>query len=453
MSAASGASEWFSRPVQGVLVIGVLVLLLAIPIGLIRSVIAERMGARGTALDEVTATWGGEQSIIGPRLVVPYRRVATVEAEAGETGFVSFLPTSLDVGGSVQAESRARGLFEIPVYDALVTLRGRFDAADWAAPGLDPDELVWDEAALVVEVSDPKAVGTGSSGSWGGEVVELLPGVPGALAGRRGIHFSVPGPDDAVDSYDVFGLDAAVDFEVTLDLRGSQALWFVPFARTTRVSLTSSWPDPSFSGAWLPDERAVEDGGFTAEWRVPFLGRDYGQTWTSSADPFEQILASRFGVRFISPVDHYRMSERSTKYAYLFLALTFGLLWLFDTLAGVRVHPIQYLLVGAAMCMFYLLELSLSEHIGFGGAYGVAALGVVALIASYARAVLGSTGRGALMAGATGLLYAYLFALLTLERYALLVGSLGLFSTLATAMHLTRNVDWHRMPGREASRP
>jgi inner membrane protein len=133
------------------------------------------------------------------------------------------------------------------------------------------------------------------------------------------------------------------------------------------------------------------------------------------------------------------------------LALTFGLLWLFDTLAGVRVHPIQYLLVGAAMCLFYLLELSLSEHIGFVGAYGVAAFGVVTLIASYARAVLGSTGRGSLMAGATGLLYGYLFALLTLERYALLVGSLGLFSALATVMHLTRNVDWHRMSRRETA--
>jgi inner membrane protein len=215
------------------------------------------------------------------------------------------------------------------------------------------------------------------------------------------------------------------------------------------VSLDSNWPHPSFSGAWLPDEREVTTAGFSARWDVPFLGRDYPQTWVGTDDPYERILASTFGVELISPVDHYRMSDRSTKYAYLFLTLTFGMLWLFDTLVGVRIHPIQYLQVGAAMCMFYLLELSLSEHIGFVGAYGVAAFGVIALVAAYTRAVLGSSSRGALMASSIAVLYGYLFALLTLERYALLVGSLGLFSALATVMHLTRRVDWHRAGERQ----
>jgi inner membrane protein len=187
----------------------------------------------------------------------------------------------------------------------------------------------------------------------------------------------------------------------------------------------------------------VEDEGFSADWDIPFLGRDYPQAWVDTADPHELIVESQFGVELITPVDHYRMAERSTKYAPLFLTLTFALLWLFDTLVGVRVHPIQYLLVGAAVCTFYLLELSLSEQVGFVRAYAIAALGVVGLVAAYTKTVLGSTTRGAMMAGSTGLLYSYLFVLLTLERYALLVGSLGLFSALATVMHLTRSVDWH----------
>lgn len=428
----SGTSQWFSRPVQGVLVIAGLVVLLAIPITLIQDLIRERLRAREDALAEVTATWGGQQAIVGPRVVVPYRTVAPEHPLGAETGLVSFLPSVLDIEGTVNAESRSRGLFTIPVYDARLTLRGHFRPAEWDAPGVDAETLLWGDAVLAVEVSDPKAIGAGSAAQWGGEGLELLPGLPGATPDRRGVHVPV-----TVD------LEDATDFEVVLDLRGAEAIWFVPFSRATRVSLSSNWPHPSFTGAWLPEERAVEDGGFTAAWSVPFLGRDYGQAWTSGADPYEQITASRFGARLLSPIDHYRMSERSTKYAYLFLALTFGLLWLFDTLVGVRVHPIQYGLVGAAMCTFYLLELSLSEHIGFVGAYGVAALAVVALISSYARAVLGSASRGALMATATALLYGYLFALLTLERHALLVGSLGLFSALATVMHLTRNVDWH----------
>lgn len=441
MSEAPSTSEWFSRPVQSALVIVLLIVLLAVPISLIRGVILQRERARDEAIADISATWGGEQSVMGPRLVVPYRRPAPNDAAGVETGFASFLPSSLDVSGSVTAEARDRGLFTVPVYAARLHLRGDFAIPDRDVPGLDDADMTWDEAALVLEVTDPKAIGAGSGVRWDEVDLELLPGIPGGGSGRRGVHVPVVLPDTG-----------SADFEITLDLRGAEALWFVPFARSTRVSLASNWADPSFSGAWLPAVRAVDGDGFTAEWEVPFLGRDYGQGWTTPTDPYEQILASRFGTRFISPVDHYRMSERSTKYAYLFLALTFGFLWLFDTLVEVRVHPIQYLFVGAAMCMFYLLELSLSEHIGFVGAYGVAALGVVALIASYARTVLDSSRRGALMAGATGVLYSYLFALLTLERYALLVGSLGLFSALATVMHLTRNVDWHRMPGPEASR-
>ncbi len=241
------------------------------------------------------------------------------------------------------------------------------------------------------------------------------------------------------------GMVGRGDFALDLELKGSGELGFTPFGVTTRVSVTSNWGDPSFVGGWLPDERSVEDSGFEAKWRVPFLGRDYPQQWSSAAEPRERILESAFGVAFLSTVDHYRMSERSTKYAALFLALTFGLLWLFDVTMGIRVHPIQYSLVGAAMCLFYLLELALGEHLGFTAAYCVAAVAVVILVATYTKAVLGSSARGATVGGAIALLYAYLMALLTLEEYALLAGSVGLFVVLAVIMHQTRWIDWHRV--------
>jgi inner membrane protein len=430
MSESIGWSSWFSRPVMGVLVIGVLVLLLAIPIALIREVIAGRLSAREEALAEVTAMWGGPQTIVGPRLVVPYRRSA--EIGATETGLMNVLPATLEVRGTVTAEPLSRGLFTVPVYDADLELRGRFEERDWTSLGVSESDVLWDQAMLVVEVSDPRSVGAGSTARWNGQAVELLPGA--AIPQPRGIHARISRPRD----------DEA-DFVISLQVKGSEGIWLVPFSRATSVSLSSNWAHPSFRGAWLPDERLVESDGFSAQWDIPFLGRDYPQAWVDTSDPHDLITASQFGAELISPVDHYRMSERSTKYAVLFLTLTFSLLWLFDTLVGVRVHPIQYLLVGAAVCMFYLLELSLSEHLGFVRAYGIAAFGVVALVAAYTKAVLGSTARGTVMAGSTASLYAYLFALLTLERYALLVGSLGLFSALATVMHLTRTVDWDRV--------
>ena len=434
MSASTGPSPWLSRPLLGIVVIGALVLLLQIPIALIREIIKDRVATRNEALSEVTTIWGGRQAIVGPRLVVPYR-IDTGGAEGTEeTALASFLPASLSVEGDVTAQALTRGLFTVPVYRAQVHLRGHFESLDFRALNIDAGDVIWERASLVIEITDPKSVGSQSSVRWQGEMVELLPGTNGGGAERRGIHSLVSRPSDS-----------AANFDVAIELMGSSTISFVPFSRNTRVALTSNWIHPSFSGAWLPSERAVRDDGFTAEWSVPFLGRDYPQEWTGDDDPYDQVLESRFGVDLISPVDHYRMSERSTKYAPLFLALTFGLLWLFDTLVGVRVHPIQYLLVGGGMCMFYLLELSLSEHIGFIGAYAVAASSVVVLIAAYTKAVLRSTGRGARMGAALSCLYTYLLALLTLERYALIAGSLGLFFVLAAVMYLTRWVDWHEV--------
>lgn len=427
MSDFPRSSAWLSRPLIGALTIAGLVALLQIPIALIRAMIDERVETRQEALSDVRDTWGGGQSVVGPRLVVPVARSTDdgVEQEA-----VSFLPATLEIDGNVEARSLARGLFTVPVYDAVLTLRGHFDPLDVASLGLGDREIVWERASLVVELTDPKSVGSGSGVTWRGEDVRLLPGAVGS-ADRPGVHAPVGGAGEE-----------SVAFQIVLSLKGSSAIRFVPFARETRVRLTSNWPHPSFSGAWLPAEREVAAGGFSATWTVPFLGRSYGQAWTAATDPHDRILESRFGADLVSPVDHYRMSERSTKYAPLFLALTFGILWLFDTLAGARVHPIQYLLVGAGMCLFYLLVLSFSEHIGFVGAYTVAAGAVVALTAMYTKAVLGSIARGATIGGAMAGLYTYLLALLSLERYALVAGSLGLFAVLATVMYLTRWVDW-----------
>jgi inner membrane protein len=269
--------------------------------------------------------------------------------------------------------------------------------------------------------------------TWQGGDVRLLPGATGS-ADRRGIHGLVSPP-----------AEDRGEFEVALQLKGSSAIWFVPFARETRIDLVSNWRHPSFAGSWLPTERIVDAEGFTATWNVPFLGRDYPQSWTDAQEPSERISESRFGADLVTPIDPYRMSERSTKYAPLFLTLTFGLFWLVDTLVGVRVHPIQYLLVGAAMCLFYLLELSLSEHVGFLGAYFAAACGIVGLTTMYTKTVLGSSVRGGIVGGAMGGLYGYLLALLSLERYALLAGSLGLFAALGLVMYLTRWVDWDRV--------
>jgi inner membrane protein len=216
----------------------------------------------------------------------------------------------------------------------------------------------------------------------------------------------------------------------------------------TRVGMTSAWPDPSFIGAYLPTSREVGPKGFTARWQIPHLGRNFPQQWIESEVDAKALGTATFGVSLLSPVDAYHTIHRAVKYQLLFLFLTFVAFYLFELFSSLRIHPVQYLLVGSALCLFYLLLLSLSEHVGFARAYTIASAAVVALIAGYVRAAFGNA-RAVPIAVMLIVLYAFLFVLLHVQDYALLVGSLGLFLVLALLMYATRKVDWYQV-GRPA---
>jgi len=235
------------------------------------------------------------------------------------------------------------------------------------------------------------------------------------------------------------------NFSFSLELNGSVGAFFVPFGRDTEVQIDSDWNSPSFQGTWLPKNRTVNSDGFKATWSVPFLSRNYAQKWLTSPGMEQDITESKFGVEMISPVDHYRMSQRSVKYQILFLVLTFTTLWLFEVLTKIRVHPVQYLLIGVGMCLFYLLELSLAEHFGFIRSYMIASAAIIILVTSYSAAVLKTSKRAIIVGLVVTLLYIYLYVLLMIEDYALLAGSIGLFITLAAIMFLTRKVDWYSL--------
>lgn len=432
----AAASSQFGR----LLGLGLLVLLLAIPIGMVRGTIAERQGRAVAAVAEVAASWGGAQSLSGPRLVVPYTERWIEVPEGGKAiqrsrvRHASFLSEALDVRGRLGSSVLHRGIFEIPVYRIELSLQGDFapSFSDWDVP---PEDVDWRHAELVLELAEVRAVDRASL-QWRDDPLAFEPGAGASEDRASAIHAEV---GDRARLPSRFAIDLA--------LRGSERLAFAPFGRSTRVSLDSDWPSPSFDGAWIPIERRVESGGFAARWEVSSLGRGYPQRWRSG-DPREAIEASHFGVRLLLPVDAYRMAERSAKYAMLFLGLTFATFWLFDVLASARLHPVQYLLVGAAQCLFYLLEISLAEHLGFGVAYAVASAGIVALIGAYAWAVLRSAGRAAVVASVVVAIYGYLYVVLTNEDYALLAGSLALFAALATVMWLTRRVDWRLVESR-----
>ncbi len=426
------------------LLVGFLAVLLQIPIVMIAGLVSERQGRRQEAVAEVSSKWGNAQIITGPALVVPYTYRGTEFATGGqeitrsETRSAIFLPEKLHTRGSIDSEIRNRGIFSVPVYRLGLTVEGEFARPSFSELGVEPSTIGWDRAYLAVGISDTRAIQEETAVSWNDQKVSFLPGTGAFTDGGMGIH-AVVGVADAMQRF---------KFSFPLLLNGSLSIYLTPFGQHSVVELQSDYSHPSFHGNWLPVERSVSADTFQAKWSIPFLGRNYPQAWRAGAEMGEAIDGSRFGVELVNLVDHYRMAERSVKYAGLFILLTFATVWLIEVLAGVRVHPIQYLILGGALCLFYLLELSLSEHVGFPLAYAMASISVIGMVTAYSSAVLHRMRLALLVTAGVALLYVYLYILLMNEDFALLIGSVGLFAILAVIMYVTRRVDWYSVGAR-----
>jgi inner membrane protein len=230
-------------------------------------------------------------------------------------------------------------------------------------------------------------------------------------------------------------------------LNGSDGFYVAPLGKNTNFTIKSDWPDPSFQGYKLPNARNVGPDGFEASWAISHISRNYPQQWLDDNFSYAKLVQSLVGVEFVSPVDNYRMTERSIKYAVLFLLLTFVAIWLIEIVYKLRVHLLQYLLLGLGMSLFYLLLLAFSEHISFLWSYFIASSAVVIMVSLYSRAILKSNKRASWIGSGIVVLYIYLFSLLEQQNYSLLFGSIGVFFTLAGVMYITRNIDWYN-PGK-----
>ena len=419
--------------------VGFLALLLQIPIVMIAGLVSERQGRRQEAVTEVSSKWGNTQIITGPALVVPYIYRWTEFVTGGqeitrtETRNAIFLPAQLHTSGSIDTEFRNRGIFSVPVYRLDLTVEGEFARPSFSELGVEPATIDWQRAYLAIGISDTRAIQEETAVSWNDQKVSFLPGTGAFTDGGMGLH-AVVGVANTMQRF---------KFSFPLSLNGSLGLYLTPFGQHSVTELQSDYGHPSFQGKWLPAERSVSADAFQAKWSIPFLGRNYPQAWRAETEMREAIDGSRFGVELVNPVDHYRMEERSVKYAGLFILLTFATVWLIEVLAGVRVHPIQYLMLGGSLCLFYLLKLSISEHLGFPLAYAMASISVIGMVATYSAAVLHRMRLALLVAASVALLYVYLYILLMKEDFALLIGSVGLFAILAVIMYVTRRVDWY----------
>jgi inner membrane protein len=416
--------------------IAALALLMLIPLAQVNGLVGEREGRAREATQRIAERWGAQQSIGAPVLVVPVRRQVLqdkVWTSVEEREYV--LADHAAMSGKLLPEMRRYGIYEAAVYTSDLTIEGRFSAADitaLASPGIEPQ---WQRAELRMPIADVRGIRRVSVLHLGERELSFGPGTDG-VAGIAAVSASTP--------LDPATLAETLPFSVTLTLAGTERFAVLPLARETDVHVSSAWPDPGFDGAFLPATRRVGPTGFEADWQVLDLNRRFAQHWRESESP-GALAESAFGITLTQPAGSYQQNVRAGKYGVLFIALTFIAFFLFEVLRGLRVHAVQYLLVGLALCTFYVVLLALSEQIGFGLAYASAAASVVAMVGGYAAVVLAARRAGLLLAALLALIYGLLYGLVVSEDYALLAGSLALLAAVAALMYLTRRVDWYAL--------
>ncbi|MEQ9279010.1 MAG: cell envelope integrity protein CreD [Balneola sp.] len=423
--------------------IAIITLLLLIPAAMISNLVYERQNTKNEAINEIGEKWGKEQTLTGPFLTIPFTKHIkryspkdSTDVWIERTDYLNMLPENLNVSGSIAPEKRYRGIFEVIVYNSDISLDGDFSTLNIKDFDIESKDLHLHNAFLSIGISDLRGIEEQIDLKWGENTKVFNPGTITTNIISSGINAPL---NISVNSN---GDILSEPFAFNLKLKGSEYLRFVPVGKITDVELKSDWNTPSFDGAFLPDHRTVSDSGFVANWNILHLNRNYPQAWLNSE---HRVQESAFGVDLLLPVDNYKKSERSIKYAILFIGLTFLVFFFIEIINKKRVHPIQYILVGLALCLFYTLLLSISEHSTFNFAYLISSVLTIGLISAYTKTVLKSNSLTGLMSGILTILYLFIYVIIQLEDYALLMGSIGLFIILALVMYFSRKIDWYEI--------
>lgn len=427
-----------------------LALLLLLPLAQIEHLASERQDLKQSVLTDIANTASGEQHILGPILVVPYvytDHEAITEEKTGEvrlierkhSGQLYFIPEQLELNAVAKTESRQRGIYSAELYRVQQNWSGEFQVpANWGLSSL--EGYRFEPAFVFFGVSDPRGL-VQPLLEWQGEAVNWLPGTQ--VAGwKQGMHALIPAMNHAETT--------KVSFKLSLSLQGTQNFAVIPVGRETQVKLKADWPHPHFGGQFLPLSHDINAQGFNAEWQTSVFATQIDSLLPSCLNDSTCNLPE-FSVSWFDGIDIYQLTDRTLKYAFLFIGLTFSGFFLYEVLSAIRLHPVQYSLVGLGLALFFLLVLALSEHIVFLLAYIIAASACIILLGCYISMVLKSFKAGLILATALSILYSILYLLLSSEDHALLLGSVLLFVCLGLVMMLTGRIDWYQLSSNETS--
>ncbi len=414
--------------------VGILILLLLIPTAMVQNLISERQARRDAVVREISQKWGAPQTITGPFMTIPYKVFFTDAADQTRFNlkYLHLLPETLDISGEIGPEVRYRSLFEAVLYNIRLKFRGSFKLPPLNQLNIDSNNILWDKANLSLGLTDMRGIQDKILMSFNKSVYNANPGL-------KTTDLAAGGVSTLINS---LMLNEANNFSFDLNLNGSEQISFIPVGESNTVQIGSRWPSPSFNGAFLPANREVKKSGFIANWRILHLNRNYPQFWEGAQ---YKVTPSAFGVKLILTADIYQKSMRLAKYSIMFLVFTFAAFFFSEIVNKQRIHPIQYILVGMAILIFYTLVLSLSEYMHFNFAYLLSAAAVTLIISGYAKAITRNPRFALTILGILAVLYGYLFIVLQLEDYALIMGSIGLLLILAMVMYITRKINWYEI--------
>lgn len=430
-----GCLHRFSKTIK-ILVIGILILLLMIPMFMIENLISERGRTQEDAINEVSQKWSLSQTITGPYINLQYPvNVELNGKQEVSTANVILFPDELLIDGQLKTEILKRSIYEVNVYQSELTIKGSFSSEELQKSRIDINQIHFDDAAICLNLTDMRGISEQISITLNDSVYVFEPGMDNRGIGPTGVH--------VIANLSALKEKKKLPYEMKIKLKGSQSINFTPLGKTTQVDLKANWNTPSFTGNYLPNNRNITDKDFSAQWQVLNLNRNYSQVLVDyrSAN-IKDIEDSTFGVNFKIPVEQYQQSTRSAKYAILIILLTFAVIFFSEIMNKTRIHALQYLLVGLALCLFYSLLLSFSEHLGFNKAYMFSSVLTILLVGGYMLGIIKKKKPVLIMSGLLCILYIYIFVLIQLETFALLAGSLGLFIILALVMYFSKKIDW-----------
>ena len=445
--------NWIKNSITArMLMIGILIIVLLIPLSYIESLIRERANRQESVVNEINEKWGSEVLLYGPILKIPYKTYTEKLVTNSETkkitketishvNYAYFFPEKLAINSEINPEVKKRGIYKTSVYKSTMDLSGNFTKPNFSSIDVESKDVLWEKATVIVKTSNLKGINNQVEISLNSNSYAFVPKYEAKHKNAfPNNEISMHKLETSYLKKEELNIDTQ-PFSIKLTVSGSEQFKIIPIGKETKLNVSSNWKTANFIGEFLPlNSDKITENGFDALWNVLHINRPFSQEYFKNLPNLNEYS---FGVNFKIPVDEYQKSERSAKYGFLVIALTFLIFFLIQSISKINIHPFQYLMIGLALTMFYTLLISISEHSNFLKAYVIAGISVIVLITLYSKSIL-KTFKFPLFIGISlSALYTFIFIIIQLENYALIVGSIGLFAILATVMYVSRKIDWN----------